>query len=154
MAFRFTVLNRLNLLGKSDDLDINNIPEGKCFDLVEEALIACLQGRIPKSRKEISIPHSKTINYSDPFEYDKIKMKSRVLDPLRFANATKMRANRISQTVNESSEFNMPPFHLLREEDAQMNTLTQIQNDITTNSEKTKHLMDWISYLDDRDAQT
>jgi hypothetical protein len=55
-AFRYTVLKNLDLIGDdaattSNTLDINNISQGHCYDLVEDALMACLHGYIPKPRR-------------------------------------------------------------------------------------------------------
>lgn len=162
-AFRFTALKKLNLL-KNKDLDgINGIPEGKCYDLVEDAITACLQGYIPKQRKVTPSSFPKPLRIRSPIEREKEFIEERGLDPLRYANAAKQRASQIFESFKDSSNIpsqsSMPPFHLLHEEDAQMNTLTQIRNDIMSSNEKERSLhetkaVDWVSYIDERDAHT
>jgi hypothetical protein len=163
-AFRFTALKKLNLL-KNKDLDgINGITEGKCYDLVEDAITACLQGYIPKQRKATPLSVPKPLHIRSPIEREKEFIEEGGgLDPLRYANAARQRASQIFESYkdssNSSSQSSMPPFHLLHEEDAQMNTLTQIRNDIMSSNEKERSLnetkaIDWVSYIDERDAHT
>lgn len=163
-AFRFTALKKLNLL-KNKDLDgINGITEGKCYDLVEDAITACLQGYIPKQRKATPLSVPKPLHIRSPIEREKEFIEEEGgLDPLRYANAARQRASQIFESYkdssNSSSQSSMLPFHLLHEEDAQMNTLTQIRNDIMSSNEKERSLnetkaIDWVSYIDERDAHT
>lgn len=112
-AFRYTALNHLGLLkkqsvlggGRSHYMDIHEIPQGHCYDLVEDALMACLHGYIPKPRKA---PYHGLESYMagndglvhrthhhGGWEKDdrrKDKTDEEVLDPLRFVRAAKLRA--------------------------------------------------------------
>jgi hypothetical protein len=162
-AFRFTALKKLNLLKNKDVDGIHSIPEGKCYDLVEDAITACLQGYIPNPRKETPLSYPKPLHIRSPIEHEKEFIEQGGLDPLRYANAARRRASQIFQSLKDSSNYtyhsSIPPFYLLNEEDAQMNTLTQIRNDIISSNEKEKNLqqtkaVDWVSYIDERDAQT
>jgi hypothetical protein len=142
---------------------IHAIPEGKCYDLVEDAITACLQGYIPNQRKETTESHPNPQYIRSPKEHEKEWIEQGGLDPLRYANAARKRASQMFQSLKESSstvsQSSMPPFHLLHKEDEQMNTLTQIRNDILSSNEKERNMyetksVDWVSYIDERDAQT
>ena len=161
-AFRYSALKNLDLLqsekksqgsfltndNDSDDakrtergVNINDIPEGHCYDLVEEALIACLQGYIPKPRPiaalQRRIPSSKQqqqqqqqqqkdqVQRIRTKEIDKTDENSNgsSLDPLRFVTAAKRRAKErlfkslhpapSNHTHTPTSSSSMPPFHLM-----------------------------------------
>lgn len=174
LAFRYTVLRNLELISTVSSPEItpllsstssplqlpspvsymHDIPEGRCFDLVEEALVACLKGYIPKPRLVSHFPSTgstnehnlKTVYRTDSNQ--KGDSKSNSLDPLRFVNAAKKRAKetgmdllqslhksssdgRSSPTttsLSSSSPSSMPPFHLMGEPDNTVEcTLTQIK---------------------------
>lgn len=99
---------------KSKPIHINHIPEGRCYDLVEEALMACLHGYIPKPRPSSSsfyqYPYSHghghvhghghgqgnvvhRVNYRDDNgNENNDQERNGYLDPLRFVTAAKRRA--------------------------------------------------------------
>lgn len=187
-AFRYTALKNLNLLRNNDshvdaprngihdknkidsssrstsdslgEININNIPEGHCYDLVEDALIACIQGYIPKPRLSPVHVHAnlKKLNHQSSYlnSYDEVQRiptspseneKDRDLDPLRFVRAAKQRAKegifhsfRSSSSSSSSSPSSsapsassMPPFHFMSDtshDDGPMDTLTQIKMEI------------------------
>jgi hypothetical protein len=97
-------------------VNIHHIPEGHCYDLVEEALMACIQGYIPKPRPAIQYQQQyQTTNYIanqvhqnesaaavqriDHYHGDTTRSTNEndndedgYLDPLRFVTAAKRRA--------------------------------------------------------------
>mmetsp|Transcript_26301 Transcript_26301/g.30556 ORF Transcript_26301/g.30556 Transcript_26301/m.30556 type:complete len:401 (+) Transcript_26301:236-1438(+) len=118
-AFRYTVLKNHNLLdnghvtsngyenGDENDYKnrinaedmIMNVKEGKCYDLIEDALVACLKGYMPQPRKYKmnQVPNknqsyysaeSNENNYNDDDVDDD---RNGGLDPFRFVNAAKRR---------------------------------------------------------------
>lgn len=128
-AFRYTVLKNLDLIGDDaattyNTLDINNISQGHCYDLVEDALMACLHGYIPKPRRVYAtVPprkfapvdddeFQKRIGGANPVNGEKVNgvipqhgddddddnEGRSSLDPLRFVRAAKLR-----QKMNGSS---------------------------------------------------
>jgi hypothetical protein len=133
-AFRYTVLKNHNLLNKEDEAGamimsmkgtqnqqqvkssveekIFNVKEGHCFDLVEDALVACLNGYMPKprrtnkitsgeyERREKDLPIKSPNRFlernmhitGDDNDSDEKEYKySTNLDPHRFVNAAKRR---------------------------------------------------------------
>ena len=123
-AFRYTVLKKMGLICSSTtsscdengnyqtSIDINTIPQGYCYDLVEEALMACLQGFIPKPRRIVISNQICEMDYGDKVQRDTNQERSenendRELDPLRFVRAAKQRSERglfhPSLASNESS---------------------------------------------------
>jgi hypothetical protein len=114
-------------------LDINNIPQGHCYDLVEDALMACLHGYIPKPRRVVAVHATGPRQMSpggvdDRFQrirhvvggekgsnHDRKQMtsidqedetdESNVLDPLRYVRAAKLRALDDGSTSSSSSSF-------------------------------------------------
>jgi hypothetical protein len=165
--FRYSALKHLDLIQNNKDtsedkkknevsspVNIKNIPEGKCYDLVEEALMACIQGFIPKPRPIIQC----NINIvNDKRGVQRVKNNTEetnngYLDPLRFVTAAKRRAKEgflqtfqptsssqkrssvpSSNTTNNSSSMNvssMPPFHLNHDDTHHIDTLTQIKMEI------------------------
>ena len=142
-AFRYSALKNLNLIQPSNSntsfgrkhpgettkqeeevqasasvvtVNIHHIPEGHCYDLVEEALMACIQGYIPKPRPAIQYQQQyQTTNYIanqvhqnesaaavqriDHYHGDTTRSTNEndndedgYLDPLRFVTAAKRRA--------------------------------------------------------------
>ncbi len=129
-------------IGKGAYAKVNHIPEGLCFDLVEEALTACLHGYIPKPRKGTT-QHYNPPTFNRPDDVHRTKPETYVgekntsigddsknstgLDPLRFVNAAKNRAKTSTsffQSLHQSSSStspspsSMPPFHLMADQDA------------------------------------
>ena len=189
-AFRYSALKNLDLLqsekksqgsfltndNDSDDakrtergVNINDIPEGHCYDLVEEALIACLQGYIPKPRPiaalQRRIPSSKQqqqqqqqkdqVQRIRTKEIDKTDENSNgsSLDPLRFVTAAKRRAKErlfkslhpapSNHTHTPTSSSSMPPFHLMADSshhDGHTHTDTLTQIKMEIENQKMKEL--------------
>jgi len=152
-AFRYSVLKRHNLLKKDIKIvndEIHHEQEGRCFDLVEEALVACLKGHIPRPR-----PYTKT-------SQQEIRTGSNDLNPLRFVEAAKKRAEDLSRSHMNPPQHNdteplsksssMPPFHL-------MNGLNSVANESIENESlgSIRHkadrisppIPDWVSYVDE-----
>lgn len=124
---------------KGGATNVNDIPEGKCYDLVEEALMACIQGYIPKPRPAGKYQRINAFNH--PHQRDLVQRIRTTdanndnegnLDPLRFVAAAKRRAKEgILQSFSPSSSSSpssavtsagsssstpmssMPPFHLM-----------------------------------------
>ena len=190
-AFRYTALKQLNLLNTNTNtnkhtkshskdavkmhFDINAISEGQCWDLVEEALTACIQGYIPKPRPS-NVLIQNALNYDARSEavqraayIDNEDEDDADLDPLRFVRAAKRRAKeglmqtfrrpRSSSTsatpISTNSPLSsMPPFHLSSESmHVQGDTLTQLKLELKTMQEKedteNEHVNDWVSYVDE-----
>ena len=160
-AFRYSALKNLDLLqsekksqggsfltNDNDDarrtergVNINDIPEGHCYDLVEEALIACLQGYIPKPRPIAALQRRILSSKQQQQQQQPQQQKDQVqrirtkeidkpnensngssLDPLRFVTAAKRRAKErlfkslhqpSNHTHTRTSSSSMPPFHLM-----------------------------------------
>lgn len=182
-AFRYTALKHLNLLNasldsktfanKNQNLDINSIPEGRCWDLVEEALTACIQGYIPKPRPSIQLqivgkqdPRSETLQRIKHVDDEEREDKDD-LDPLRFVRAAKRRAKEgLMQTLqhrpqssslstSSSTTSSMPPFHLMSDSlHDHADTLTQLKLEIKSMQEKEDNahesMNDWVSYVDEK----
>jgi len=140
-TFRDQVLKRHKLLN-------SNSHEGKqCFDLVEEALTACLKGYMPRSRNSKTEAISKSSNPASG---------SNDLDPLRFAQAAKKRNSLFYQYSNSNSYDNassMIPFNYLNADydEPSTGTLVGIEQDIKSLEEEV-HIkeMDWVSYIDEK----
>ena len=187
-AFRYTALKHLNLLNTNFNskgtrtharkctmntpFDINAISEGQCWDLVEEALTACIQGHIPKPRPTAQLQNAG--NYDARSEatqrttrIDNEDREGRDLDPLRFVRAAKRRAKEeLMQTLQPPHSFSasistssptssMPPFHLLSEPIyAHGDTLTQLKLELKAiqGNEGTEYVTvnDWVSYVDEK----
>jgi hypothetical protein len=151
-AFRYSVLKRHNLLRKDIKIvnnEIHHEQEGRCFDLVEEALVACLKGHIPRPR-----PYTKNSQLDT-------RKDSIDLNPLRFVEAAKKRAENSCRSHMNPPQHNdsetsksssMPPFHL-------MNGLNSVANDsieyeslssIRREADKSSPpVPDWVSYVDE-----
>jgi hypothetical protein len=172
-SFRYTVLRKQNLL--QDDCNktsnssnnttaisqlqnvqesIVNVKYGHCFDLIEDALTACLNGYMPKPRRvakanELHNKKSKDIHshyYLNSLieEMDKSntigEQPTNELDPLRFVNAAKRRARLLfnsnsssssGSSLSSSSSSSMPPFHLMGSSaEDHYDTLSQLRFDV------------------------
>lgn len=172
-AFRYSVLKKYNLLSKEDKMINNKIhhgQEGKCFDLVEEALVACLKGYTPRPRPSNN-QRNDTNQYhkSLPREteeqgqsYRSISHSSDV-NPLRFVQAAKKRAENVSYSNAELSRYNhhenfsqmssMPPFHFTNEihstRDKLMENYSIYHPLHNTNGGSSIPIPDWVSYVDE-----
>eukprot|EP00557_Chaetoceros_sp_GSL56_P013996 CAMPEP_0176478106 /NCGR_PEP_ID=MMETSP0200_2-20121128/1006_1 /TAXON_ID=947934 /ORGANISM="Chaetoceros sp., Strain GSL56" /LENGTH=473 /DNA_ID=CAMNT_0017874015 /DNA_START=213 /DNA_END=1634 /DNA_ORIENTATION=- len=116
-SFRYTVLKNLDLITvdnhvmtsdtsastnnvRNESLDINNIPQAHCYDLVEDALMACLHGYIPKPRNHAHATGPIQLSPMDYDDYDDCRYQrihhdqheDKGLDPLRYVRAAKQRA--------------------------------------------------------------
>ena len=151
-AFRYTVLKNLDLVPtdthehddhESKEFNMDTVTGGHCFDLVEEALTACLKGHIPKPRPTtrdaataiyptIGSDHQTCVQRMNTNHNDKNDDQSQndTLDPLRFVHAAKRRAKNtgmnllqsiqsstMTNTPSSSSSSSMPPFHLMGDHD-------------------------------------
>jgi hypothetical protein len=152
-AFRYSVLKRHNLLKKDIKIvndEIHHEQEGRCFDLVEEALVACLKGHIPRPR-----PYAKN-------SQRKTRKSSNELNPLRFVEAAKKRAEDLSrshlnppqhsdiETLSKSSS--MPPFHLMNGLNSVANESIEYESHGSFRRETDKigpPIPDWVSYVDE-----
>jgi len=185
-AFRYTALKHLNLLKTSresksfanthQNLDINSIPEGHCWDLVEEALTACMKGYIPNPRPaiqpQIAGKHDYRSETLQRMKYvDNEETEDRDdLDPLRFVRAAKRRAKEgwmqtlqqrphsSSSSTSSSTTSSMPPFHLMSDSlHEHGDTLTQLKLEIKSMQEKENNanesVNDWVSYVDDKQSK-
>ena len=187
-SFRYSVLKNHELLSKEGKDDSNNrniedkiinVKGGHCFDLIEDALIACLNGYMPKPRRiQISNTMNGRIMRDEPIKSHSRFMEQKRdkgndssddpgLDPLRFVNAAKRRTAGLffksgstgnngidsggSSTLSQSSS--MPPFHLMNSHDeVSSNTLTQLRMEIKTlqrQQEKEKFDQNYHSGVDD-----
>ena len=191
-AFRYTVLRKHDLLpgnalqthtvehNKNSHDSIVNVEHGHCFDLIEDALTACLNGYLPKPRPCMTFTElNKTVNNGTPIkvpnrilkEMDRIEDEptSSGLDPLRFVNAAKKRtANlffRSSSVASLSLPSSMPPFHLMGETDAfSYDTLSELksdrknqlrkeeEDDIHCDEDNSNSIDNWLSYVDHIDT--
>ena len=192
-AFRYTVLRKHDLLrsvprnalqpqtiehNKNSHDSIVNVEHGHCFDLIEDALTACLNGYIPKPRPCMtSTELNKTVNNGTPIkvsnrilkEMDKIEDEQTIsgLDPHRFVNAAKKRtANlffRSSSVASLSLPTSMPPFHLMGETDTfSYDTLSELKSDRKNQLQKeedeihcennSNSIDNWLSYVDHIDG--
>jgi len=172
-AFRYSVLKKYNLLNKKGKIVNDNIHhehEGKCFDLVEEALVACIKGYTLRPR-----PSNAYMN--DSIQYPKSLPKENVefdessrndINPLRFVQAAKKRAETLSHTHEEaplydyddnfSKTSSMPPFHFMNgmhpttneseeNESEETESSPKVQDD--TNDTSALSVPDWVSYVDE-----
>lgn len=179
-AFRYTVLSKNDLLPKknadeTDSLqDLSNPPQGKCFDLVEEALTACLSGYLPKPRKSVDSfarisPQNNQQTYRiKPDEYSnddtgEESTNKSGLDPLRFVNAAKRRAkssalmksyfNTSYSPPPQPSPGSMPPFHMASDDldyYGTNDTLAELNFEFQSMKEKEDtEDMSWMTYVDE-----
>ncbi len=175
----YTVLKNHGLLsetsayvGKGAYAKVNHIPEGLCFDLVEEALTACLHGYLPKPRKGTT-QHYNPPTFNRPGDVHRTKPdiyaekkntsnedndnNSTGLDPLRFVNAAKNRAKTStsffesldqSSSSTSTSPSSMPPFHMMADQDDTssngegIDTLAQLKLEMKIMDEKERKLND------------
>lgn len=190
-AFRYSVLKNHKLLPKEEtnsnhdqsnnknvEEAIINVKGGHCFDLIEDALVACLNGYMPKPRQTPILSSSdirSRIIRDEPIKsHDRFMEQKRDggdgthsdddpgLDPLRFVNAAKKRTaglffksnsrGRNSSATMQSSS--MPPFHLMNSHDEVSNdTLSQLKLEIKSlqrqQQEKEKYDYNHNSSMDD-----
>lgn len=140
-AFRDQVLKKHKLLNKNSERG------KKCFDLVEEALTACLKGYMPRPRKS-------TVESISGISREESGISD--LDPLRFVQAAKKRMGLFYRHPNSNSHdsaSSMIPFHFINPDydEPSSGTLTQIKQDIKSLEEE-NHLkdMDWVSHVDEK----
>jgi len=152
-AFRYSVLKSHNLLKKDKKIindEIHHEQEGQCFDLVEDALVACLKGYIPGPRPYTKISPQET------------RKNNNDVNPLRFVEAAKKRAEALSRlNVNPpqhndietfSKSSTMPPFHLMNgiNSDASDSIITEpfysLEREVDISSPP---IPDWVSYVDE-----
>lgn len=169
-AFRYTALKNHNLLKtnhksdqkKSVEETIIDVKEGHCFDLIEDALVACLKGYMPKSRRIISSTEYKRRTSDVPIKSQAQFMEEMVdadgdsngLDPLRFVNAAKRRSQGLFYSSNSSSSSmsmsssrsslspssSMPPFHLMGStDDSTTDTLSELKMEIKSLQQQEKN---------------
>lgn len=150
-----------------------------CYDVVEEALIACFKGYMPLprwKRNAITEPTAfkDTITIGKKFDFPHHDEDRQFLNPLRFVQAAK-RAGKVFPPNNSPSKLlspsKMPAFHLQNEQFEsdhvvyfQSTTLTQFRDEFAENV-RGEHLcddtfprhhshdgalLDWESYVDRR----
>ena len=169
-SFRYSVLKNHNLLQKSNvntkkncfEKQIINVKGGHCFDLVEDAVVACLNGYMPQPRRTI---YKRNVQFEKPNqlmdEFDRKSLISETgLDPFRFVNAAKKRTAKL---LNLSSGFpklqrnksstEMPQFHLMGNDEASSGTLRELISELEVlkreEASEDNMLDDWLSYLDE-----
>lgn len=191
-AFRYTVLRKQNLLQDERNSNINNnknnqaqnvqeaivnVKYGHCFDLIEDALTACLNGYLPKPRRNVTLAElNKKLKETPTKQYpnrlmeemdendsiDHEESNSSDLDPLRFVRAAKKRTaglffNSTSSGSGGSAilSSSMPPFHLMGSNDeTYYDTLSQLrleqqQKEETDESNMNDSVDNWLSYVDE-----
>lgn len=144
--------------------------DSHCYDVLEEALTACLKGYMPQSR--VNDVRQQQQQYMQKNEVEEIGYVGDIhtdepINPLRYVQAAK-RAGKIfpSSSMKDASLSSMPAFHLhYSEEDkdgySQSTTLKQLCNDFVnleqgqrqsfpvTNSQESLSL-DWQDYVDEK----
>lgn len=174
---RYIVLSKNDLLPKQNvdeiksEQSLTNPPEGKCFDLVEEALTACLSGYLPQPRKSTDSfarfppQDDQQLHRIKPDAYsivnaEKESTNNNGLDPLRFVNAAKRRAKSsalLKSYFNTSyspsnSTTSMPPFHMASGDMdyAGIDTLSELKYEIQSMKKKEEtEDMSWLTYVDE-----
>lgn len=171
-SFRYSVLKNHNLLKKSIvntnkncfEKQILNVNGGHCFDLVEEAAVACLNGYMPQPRRTF---YKRNVQYEKPNQlmdgFDRKSLISETgLDPLRFVNAAKKRTAKLLnlssgfptlQRTKSSTGTDMPQFHLMGDDEASSGTLRELRSELEYLKREEvsgdNMIDDWVSYLDD-----
>lgn len=173
-SFRYSVLKNNNLLKENNswkgnkncfEKNILNVNGGHCFDLVEEALVACLNGYVPQPRntvyrKKFDVQFEKPNQLMNEFDRD-IDNSETGLDPLRFVNAAKKRTAKLLKLSTSFPNLrrspnvsdNMPQFHLMEMDDPASDTLRELRSELEYSKRKEKNsqemMDDWLSYLDE-----
>lgn len=166
-AFRYIAMKKLGFNDSANsNTDLNSLSYGHCWDLVEDAITACLHGYLPKPRPIIyNEQHEKKRNMiQNAVQRTQVhENNDKPLDPLRFVRAAKSRAKegimkrfQKESTPNHSSS-SIPPFHLMGDGHGASDTLTQLRMEIQTLKEKeatwiedNSFANDWVDYVDEK----
>lgn len=188
-SFRYTVLKNHNLINggtaqqqsnhnskiRSIDDIMFSLKEGKCYDLIEDALVACLNGYMPKPRKESNTFENRNSHRDIPIksptrfmeeidkrESSKSPSTAKGLDPMRFVNAAKRRTEGIffnstsPNTIGGTPQ--MAPYNFVEGTNDEMayETLSQLKEEISKSQEEidalNEDIDDWLSYVDERET--
>ena len=186
LSFRYSVLRENGLLKsqvgtKSDQsFDAKQILEspleGKCYDLVEEALVACLKGYMLRPRPRKIIKNNGEKEKEIPFKESKVENDSYQngkMNPLRFVQAAKRRTGQLNYQIqaenkninintmhgNEtqcklSSSIHMPEIpNMSRNDENSIDSLWNYVTDKVDNSKNYKLNSNtengWVSYVDE-----
>jgi len=166
-AFRYSVLKNNNLLREEEDRAmhsvLDHVHEGHCFDLVEEALVACLKGYTPRPRLT-NVQRIDVIQYpkSLPQEIvEKSQSPRNDVNPLRFVQAAKKRAKNSPNLPSEPLQYehhhdnfpqttSMPPFHFMNESDYISNEFMKSESAHRPRHDRNDGgVSDWVSYVDE-----
>jgi len=163
-AFRYSVLKKYNLLREQEDRAMNGVihheHEGHCFDLVEEALVACLKGYIPRPRLS-TVQRKDVIPYPESLPQTTVEISQsdgNDLNPLRFAQAARERAKNSPYLPVDTQQYehyhdnfpqtpSMPPFHFINESNYISNEFMKPESAHIPSHDSS--ILDWVSYVDE-----
>lgn len=167
-AFRYIAMKKLGFNDSANSTkDLNSLSYGHCWDLVEDAITACLHGHLPKPRPIFNEQHEKKRNMiQNAVQRSQIhenNANDKPLDPLRFVRAAKSRAKEgimkrfQKESTSSHSSSSIPPFHLMGDSTSASDTLTQLRMEIQTLKDKEATSIedhnfanDWVNYVDEK----
>jgi len=156
-AFRHSVLKDYKLLskkGQNTTTEASTIERrkheraGQCFDLVEEALVACLKQHMLRPRQDNTVK----------VRQNRSRSTTKDVNPLRFVQAAKKRSailygaseKQRNEKLSLNDHTSIPPFHLLNETNPMSDeSEMRITHESMRDDSNSKHIIDWVSYVDE-----